>query len=85
MDTINQATDTNQPHKEQERRKGTFYLFATCILFPLILDIYSPTHEKGFRLYLFKLRRVYKILLAQLLVRVFNFIDKHWKIKQYDK
>ncbi len=54
----------------QSQTAKTFYYLATCLLLLQILDRQHRTPAKGFHLYLYNVKRVFKLLLVRLFAEI---------------
>lgn len=63
----------------QSQPGKTFYYVATCILLLLLADNPFRTPVKGFCRYLYKIKRVFKLLFVALLCGFFKCMDKYYQ------
>ena len=63
----------------QSQPGKTFYYVATCILLLLLADNPFRTPVKGFCRYLYKIKRVFKLLFVALLCGFFKYMDKYYQ------
>jgi hypothetical protein len=82
MKIMNSNNKATVPKVNDSSHGTAFYYLATCLLLLLILDKPYENLAKGFRLYLYKVKRVCKFFLANLLLWIFKYIDKYYKNKE---